>query len=288
MPEPKYRQIADDLRRRIESGELKPGAQLPTETDLGEHYGASRNTIRDAIKMLITPGLVETRAGQGTFVIEKPPPFVTTLTGDPEIGATQHLAVVAHYVDEVKRGGRAPFSTTPEVKIRQADREVADALGMEVGEYVVSRYQQRFIDDIPWSLQTSFYPMSLVGRGATRLIEPDNIEEGVVHYLAENLGIRQVGYLDLLAVRPPNETEIGFFRLPDDGRTSVCEVFRFAFDEDGHRIRLTITVYPSDRNQFAIKEGRVPEDAVSAILAIREGAPSKDAEVQHSATGPGN
>ena len=69
---------------RSEAGELPPGAQLRTELELREKYDASRNTIRDAIKWLITRGLVETRPGQGTFVIEQIIPFVTTLTGDPK------------------------------------------------------------------------------------------------------------------------------------------------------------------------------------------------------------
>ena len=69
--DPMYRQIAEDLRRKIEAGELPRGAQLPTEIELREQYNASRNTVRDAIKWLITRGLVETRPGQGTFVVEK-------------------------------------------------------------------------------------------------------------------------------------------------------------------------------------------------------------------------
>ena len=69
MADPMYRQIAEDLRRQIEAGELPPGAQLRTELELREKYDASRNTVRDAIKWLITRGLVETRPGQGTFVV---------------------------------------------------------------------------------------------------------------------------------------------------------------------------------------------------------------------------
>jgi DNA-binding GntR family transcriptional regulator len=62
MSNPMYRQIAEDLRAQIESGKLRPGQQLRTELELREHYGASRNTVRDAIKWLISLGLVETRA----------------------------------------------------------------------------------------------------------------------------------------------------------------------------------------------------------------------------------
>jgi len=83
MANPMYRQIAEDLREQIESGQLEPGQQLLTEIELRERYGASRNTVRDAIKLLTALGLVETRPGQGTFVPKKIDPFVYTLSGDP-------------------------------------------------------------------------------------------------------------------------------------------------------------------------------------------------------------
>jgi len=86
MTEPMYRQIAQELRQRITSGELGPGQQLATELELRELHGASRNTIREAIKWLTTNGLVETRAGQGTFVVVRLDPFITTLSADPETG----------------------------------------------------------------------------------------------------------------------------------------------------------------------------------------------------------
>jgi len=82
-----YQKIAEDLRQQIESGDLAPGSQLPTELELRErNNNASRNTVRDAIKWLINLGLVETRPGQGTFVIEARDPIVTTLSGDPTTG----------------------------------------------------------------------------------------------------------------------------------------------------------------------------------------------------------
>jgi len=78
MANPMYRQIAEDLRAQIEGGALEPGQQLRTEIELRDHYGASRNTIRDATKLLAAWGMVETRPGQGTFVVRKIEPYVTT------------------------------------------------------------------------------------------------------------------------------------------------------------------------------------------------------------------
>lgn len=256
MPDPMYRRIAEDLRLQIEAGELAPGAQVKTELELRETYDASRNTVRDAIKLLITRGLVETRPGQGTFVVQKIVPFVTTLTGDPRTSGSEGDT----YTEEVQATLRQPRATPPRVEVQLADPEVATVLQLDNGATVVSRHQQRFIDGTPWSLQTSYYPMPLIERGATRLLQAGNIEEGTVSYLREQLGIHQAGYRDTIIVRAPDGTEIRFFRLPDDGRIPVIETRRTAFGEEGNPVRLTVSVYPADRNQFALNVGKVPAE----------------------------
>src|SRR5271156_4290125 len=105
MASPMYRQIAEDLRAQIESGGLQPGQQLRTEIELRERYNASRNTVRDAIKWLTTLGLVETRPGQGTFVVKRIEPYVTTLTADPG-GPGDNIPVAPWYgeVDASEEG----------------------------------------------------------------------------------------------------------------------------------------------------------------------------------------
>ena len=283
MPEPIYRSIADDLRRQIESGELRPGQQLRTEIELRDHYNASRNTIRDAIKLLITRGLVETRPGQGTFVVETIVPFVTMLTGDPVTASSGEGRI---YTKEVGAHRRRPTATEPEVGIHQAGSldPATGELRLPDGAPVVSRHQQRFIDDIPWSLQTSFYPMSLVERGATQLLRAGNIPQGTVDYLREEVGIKQVGYRDTITVRAPDNVETGFFKLPDDGRVSVIETRRTAFDEQGTPIRLTVSVYPADRNQFAVIIGDVPAETEEPAVSKQDAGSgaSTDSPPEHS------
>jgi GntR family transcriptional regulator len=256
MAEPMYRQIAEDLRGQIESGELAPGDQLKTELELRERYDASRNTVRDAIKWLITRGLVETRPGQGTFVVDKIVPFVTTLTGN---AATASGGEGNTYLQEVSAQLRSPRYSEPRVEIQQA--AMSPELLLPEGSQVVSRHQRRFIDDTPWSLQTSFYPMSFVERGAVQLLQASNIDDGTVAYLDQAISIKQVGWRDTITVRAPDKTETTFFKLPDDGRVSVIETRRTAYNEEGLPVRLTVSVYPADRNQFAIVVGTVPAQA---------------------------
>lgn len=253
MSDPMYRQIAEDLRAQIESGKLEGGMQLLTELELRERYGASRNTVRDAIKWLMNLGLVETRPGQGTFVVQKIAPFVTTLSDDPGTGDS------LIYQFQATRHGRTASSSDVQVEIQKANAGVAAELGLPESSQVVSRHQKRYIDETPWSLQTSFYPMGLALRGANDLLVASNIEQGAVQYLADTLGLRQTGYRDWITVRAPDATEARFFSLPPDGRVAVYEVFRTAFDQTGSPMRVTVTVFPTDRNQFIVEIGDVPK-----------------------------
>jgi GntR family transcriptional regulator len=255
MAGPIYREIADDLRRQIESGELGEGDKLPTEDELIGAYSASRNTVRGAIKELSNRGLVETHQGKGTFVAEEVPPIVTTLTTDPETGSGGGEGLV--YTAEVQRSGRKATTSGLRVEVQKANAAVADSLKVPEGTDVISRHEQRFVDGRPWSLQTSFYPRTLAER-APRLLETDSFEAGTVAYLRD-CGIQQAGYRDAIEVRIPNQEEADFFRLPIDNRIQMVEIYRVAFDQDQQRVRLTVTVYRADRNRFIINVGDVPD-----------------------------
>jgi GntR family transcriptional regulator, arabinose operon transcriptional repressor len=65
---PKYQQVYSALRREIQSGRLAGGARLPSEAELVRRFGASRITVGRAVRDLQLAGLVERRAGSGTFV----------------------------------------------------------------------------------------------------------------------------------------------------------------------------------------------------------------------------
>ncbi|MGV1049110.1 MAG: FadR/GntR family transcriptional regulator [Solirubrobacterales bacterium] len=65
--------VAAQLKEMILSGSLKPGDRLPPETDLCEHFGVSRITIREATQALKGLGLLEATPGRGTFVSNRDP-----------------------------------------------------------------------------------------------------------------------------------------------------------------------------------------------------------------------
>ena len=259
MAPPVYLRIAADLRAKIKAGKLKPGTQLPPEQDLQDEYGelfglpdsVSRNAIRDAIEVLVRDRQVERRSGQGTFILKTEEPFLSTLSGNPEGGEN------STYLFAVARHGREAVNTPPRVEFHSSSRAPELELGDD--EQVLSRYQERFIDGKPYSLQTSYYPYSYAAY-APRLLQAGDIEEGASAYIAQNVGIKQAGWRDELQVRTASSHERDFFGLSPKSGAQVIEASRTAFDGGGHPIRLTVTVYAADRNRLAYEAGVVPAD----------------------------
>lgn len=67
-----YRQLANLLRHAIVTGELGPGALLPTERDLAHQHAIGLDTVRDALAVLRSEGLIQTRRGHGSRVRAAP------------------------------------------------------------------------------------------------------------------------------------------------------------------------------------------------------------------------
>ena len=62
--------LLDAFNQELLSGALRPGDQIPTEVELSEQFGVARNTVREAVKILVAMGVLEIRRPVGTFVCE--------------------------------------------------------------------------------------------------------------------------------------------------------------------------------------------------------------------------
>lgn len=249
MAQPKYHQIADQLRGQIASGALAPGQRLPSEPDLAAQYEASRNTVRLAIALLTNQGLVESRQGLGTFVHEAAKPFTALLsrvkTAPDEQHASAGLPVVSPVADDSEMVRLV-------VETGEADPEVAEKLGIRAGDPVVIRHSQYYIGDVPWQLISSYYPSDLAG--GTALQQAGAIEGGSIRMLAE-LGHPQQGFVDEIGSRMPDGREFAFFRLASG--TPVVVVNRTSYSAD-RPIRLTSYIYRGDRVRLLHVEGTIP------------------------------
>jgi GntR family transcriptional regulator len=243
-----YARIAEDLRGKITSRDIKPGGQLPSELELRDQYKASRNTVLDAIKKLKDEGLVETRPGQGWFARVRIVPFVNTLSWGDNVA-----------VEHARAGGRTPHGEPPTVSLHVATPDMARRLDVPAGTAMIVRHQDWFLDEVPWKLQEVWCPKALFDQGAHRLLMAEDISEGLGSYLREALGLRLAGADFYFLPRKPSDEEGKFFGFPgDDGIPSVIELTRTAnaATEGGVRpLYSVVGVYAGDRNRF---EGALP------------------------------
>ena len=250
MAHPKYQDIADRLRAQISNGALEPGQRLPSEPDLAAEYDASRNTVRLAIALLINQGLVVSRQGLGTFVVEPTKPFTALLSRSSAPPVEQHasmaLPVVSPAADESEMVRLL-------VETGAASPSVAEKLDLAAGDAVVIRRSQYFIGDVPWQLINSYYPSDLAK--GTALEQAGEIEAGSVGLLGQ-LGHPQRGFVDEIGTRMPNAREFDFFKLASG--TPVLVVNRTSYSSE-RPIRLTRYIYRGDRVRLLRVEGSIPD-----------------------------
>ena len=73
MEQPRYMQILSVLSQRVETGQYPLEERLPTESELCDEFGASRFTVREALRRLVDHGMVQRRQGAGSIVVAASP-----------------------------------------------------------------------------------------------------------------------------------------------------------------------------------------------------------------------
>lgn len=90
-----YIQIVNQFIELIEQGEFKQGMQLPPERELARYLGVSRVSLREALTVLQMMNLVETMAGQGTFIVGKPGEALKHYLNNVNIGESPFIIIQA-------------------------------------------------------------------------------------------------------------------------------------------------------------------------------------------------
>jgi GntR family transcriptional regulator len=137
---PAYKKIEAAIRKRIDSGRLKPGDVVPSERELARLHGVSLMTARHALTELSRDGLVERRHGAGTFVAPPKIEFNKLLSYTEQmasLGLTAHARVVSS-----RLVGREP--------------EIAARLGLPPTSRLVRIERVRSAGEEPVALETCY------------------------------------------------------------------------------------------------------------------------------------
>jgi DNA-binding GntR family transcriptional regulator len=229
---PKYQRIADELRRRIQTGEYATGARMPAETDLTAQFKVSLPTVRQALSVLRAEGLVESRHGIGTFVKETRRLQRRSRQRYGRAHADQKL-LTSHLSHQITSAGREP---TP--------AHIAELLPDTPDEMIVRR---RLLSDPTTGrveeIGASYIPTEIAG--GTFLEQPTVVPKALF-LCVEDLSGKAYSYArDQWIARMPTAEEVDTFDLSPGA--AVMHVIHTVEADDGSLLEISESVWPAER-----------------------------------------
>lgn len=251
---PAYRQIADSLREAIRRGEFPPGAKLPSESELVKEHQTTNRTVREALALLRSEGLVDPRHGVGVFV--RRPRLARRIPVNRFEQVQQ--AGRSLFETEVLLQGQTPTRLLTEVGPTPAPADIAERLRVGVGDRVFVRRRLMLVDQEPVKVTASYFLPQLAE--GTRLAEPELIEEGMHVFIEKELGRRYARYTEELMARMPTREEARALQLGPG--TPVIQILHTDYDVDDVPVEVIESVFAGDRHVFITEwpERPLPED----------------------------
>jgi len=219
VTDPVYLRVLEDLRERIRGGMLPPGARVPSRNAIIAKYGVGETAAKHALQVLATEGLIEARAGSGSYVRKVPPPCY--LDHD-----RLHYPGSPFGLDETHQDPGAARRLSWE---HQSERvipppHIARRLGLEPGvDLAMSTRYLLSADSEPVQLATSYEPDRLTSDTAVALPEQGPLAgRGVIERMASiGIGVDQV--VEELSVRPSLRAEAVSLGVPPGTPVLVIE-----------------------------------------------------------------
>jgi GntR family transcriptional regulator len=236
---PVFRQIADWLRSQITSGQLGPGAQLPSESELVGLFATTRTTARQGLGVLKSEGLIVSEHGRGAFV--RRPPTVRRLAHD-RFARRHRKQGKAAFAAEAEAGGFQADVEVLRVGRDKAAPEIARRLGLRSGAAVLVRHRRYLADGQPVELATSYIPWAYAA--GTAMVQ-NNTGPGGIYARLEESGHRLGRFTEEVTARMPTPEETRALRL--DVGVPVIALVRTAIDDSGTAVEVCDTVMAADR-----------------------------------------
>ncbi|GGN62401.1 GntR family transcriptional regulator [Oceanobacillus indicireducens] len=232
---PRYLIVIEQIREKINNGELEPGEQLPSETALAKALGVSRNTLREALRILEEENIIIRKHGIGTFV-NRVPVFQ---------GGIEELFSITELIErEGKKSGTEILFTG----IVGPHRDDIEELELEEDEQVFLVKRVRTADEVPLVYCIDKVPDSILHKGYK--LREESIfnslgDAGIVINHARSQ-INTIAYHD----------EISKI-MNCDQHTPLLVLRQVHFDESNRPVLYSINYFRSDQITFNVLRKRV-------------------------------
>ncbi|MFE7044360.1 GntR family transcriptional regulator [Streptomyces atratus] len=244
MPrEAPYLAVADALRARILAGEWEIGERLPSRAQLAEEYGVGRNVTQRAMDRLIIKGLLEGRAGSGTYV--RTPRERLRMVRSRQRERRDGSPSLAGMKERGKAGAWDSHSQTRV----PAPEAIAERLAISPGDLCVNTHYEFLADGQPVQLSESWEPMAITDGTPIVLPEAGPLAgKGVVERM-RSIGVDIETVVEL--PRPARATQAQANLLGISVGDLVLQIERTIHDTDGRPVETADIVIPDVRREVA-------------------------------------
>ncbi|MBR3234731.1 MAG: GntR family transcriptional regulator [Atopobiaceae bacterium] len=234
----KYLTIVMDVRHRIASGEYAQGDRLPTTTEMCEHYGVSKITVKRAMDDLVMQGLVARRRGSGTYV--------KGAIATPALAGSENAS---HQMDGFTADGELlgieTSSDVHEFLVTQPPADIAQQLGMEADEFAYYVCRTRLADGKPQTVEHTYMPLKVIPDLRAR-----HASESIYRYIENELGLKiSSAHRVITAIHPSPEDAS---RLGISLDTPVISVRQVGYLDDGTPFELSIAIHSPGYEFFSV------------------------------------
>jgi GntR family transcriptional regulator len=235
-PEPLYGQIRNALRAQILDGAFAPGARVPSESDLGSRFKASRITVRQALADLQKEGLIYTLHGKGSFV-SRPKAY-------------QNVSKLQGFAEQMSGLGYEVLNDLLELKDVVASAQVANRLGLAPGELVTEIRRVRLLNREPVSYELTWVSQAI----GKRLAQADLVTRDIFLILENDCGL-PLGHADLaMDAVLADERTAQVLNVPKG--SPLLRIERLTHDSQGQPVDYEFLYFRGDTFQYRFRVDR--------------------------------
>lgn len=230
---PKYEEIANILRDRIANGVYPVDSMLPIQSELSKEFGVSRMTIKKAVEILTIEGLIFSKQGNGTRVLNSS--FWDKEDSKFRLNNYNNYNGLSQ---DFKNDDRKLTSQIIQFAVEFPEAEIAERLQVEVTTPVYKIIRLRLLDEKPYVLEHTYMPCDLVlGLDESILLQ------SIYAYLWDELNLKFAGSYRHITAEKPDEYDKMYLDCQNDD--PLLQVEQVVYLENGRPIE-----YSRSRNRF--------------------------------------
>jgi GntR family transcriptional regulator len=246
-PVPLYRQIKNQVREAVDSGEWAAGRRLPSERELFTALGVSRITVRQALSELVAEGYLTSAPGRGFFVAAR--------------AQAQELDALVSHTTAMREGGVEPSSRVLACEVQPASPAVERGLGLSPGAEVVYLHRVRLGNAVPLTIQQVWLPHVLV----PGLAEVDFTTASLFALLRDRYRLHTARAETVISARPADPDEARELELPEPAIGLTVD--QRTFDEYERVLELSRSVHNPLRLPVRISQSVSTRPGAASLLA---------------------